>query len=261
MAETPNPTRMELILSRSRIKLAKKGHKLLKQKRDVLIMEFFKILSKAKDLRSELNAAMADAYRAIAIAQAYHGVAEVENIAMSVSSAPGVKIDVRNVMGLKISKIESESRELKPITGRGYSIMGTSAKIDDVAESFTHALSLVIRLAETENAMRKLIREVEKTKRRVNALEFVMIPRLTEQASQIQFRLEEMERDSFVMLKTIKRKLRAVEEAKKLGAKSSNGRNGNGNGKNGGYKNGNGFGAKNGNSKNGNGRNALSATA
>ena len=76
-------------------------------------------------------------------------------------------------------------------------------------------MGLIIRLAETENAIRKLIREVEKTKRRVNALEFVMIPRLTEQAIQIQFRLEEMERDSFVMLKTIKRKLASVEEEKR----------------------------------------------
>jgi len=217
MAETPNPTRMELILSRARIKLAKKGHKLLKQKRDVLIMEFFKILSKAKDLRTELNISMAGAYKSIAIAQAYHGVAEVENISLSVSPAPGVKIDVRNVMGLKISKIESESHELKPLIQRGYSIVGTSAKIDDSAESFTKALSLIIRLAETENAIRKLIREIEKTKRRVNALEFVLIPRLSEQAAQIQFRLEEMERDSFVMLKTIKRKLKAVEEKKKMG--------------------------------------------
>lgn len=216
MAETPNPTRMELILSRARIKLAAKGHKLLKQKRDVLIMEFFKILSKAKDLRTELNQAMADSYRSIAIAQAYHGIAEVENISMSVSHAPGLKIDVTNVMGLKISKIESESHEVKPLTKRGYSIVGTSAKIDDAAESFTRALGLIIRLAETENAIRKLIREVEKTKRRVNALEFVMIPRLTEQAKMIQFRLEEMERDSFVMLKTIKRKLAAAEEAKKF---------------------------------------------
>ena len=215
MEENPNPTRMELIKSRARIKLASKGHKLLKQKRDVLIMEFFKILSKAKDLRTELNSSMAGAYRSIAIAQAYHGVAEVENIAMSVTHAPGVKIDVKNVMGLKISKIESESRELKPLTKRGYSILGTSAKIDDAAESLTIVLGLIVRLAETENAIRKLIREVEKTKRRVNALEFVMIPRLTEQAKSIQFRLEEMERDSFVMLKAIKRKLAVAEEQKK----------------------------------------------
>ncbi|MFH1306395.1 MAG: V-type ATP synthase subunit D [Candidatus Micrarchaeota archaeon] len=221
MAETPTPTRMELIKARKKIKLAKKGHKLLKQKRDVLIMEFFKILSKAKDLRTELNWEMAKAYKSIAIAQAYHGVAEVENISMSVSRAPDVGIDVKNVMGLKISKIESESVESKPLLKRGYSIIGSSAKIDDASEAFSKALNLVIRLAETENAIRKLIREIEKTKRRVNALEFVMLPRLNSQTKSISFRLEEMERDSFVMLKTIKRKLAKAREGESLPPKIS----------------------------------------
>ena len=206
---------MELILSRTRIKLARKGHKLLKQKRDVLIMEFFKILSKAQDLREELNVAMADAYRSMAVAQAYHGKAEVEAVSMAIDSNPSVSIEVKNVMGLKIPAITAQVSE-KPLMERGYSIVGTSAKIDDAAESFSRALVLIVRLAETENAIRKLIREIEKTKRRVNALEYVLIPKLENQASQISFRLQEMERDSFVMLKTIKRKLdRAAEEKEK----------------------------------------------
>jgi len=246
MAENPNPTRMELILSRTRIKLARKGHKLLKQKRDVLIMEFFKILSKAQDLREELNSAMADAYRAMAVAQAYHGKAEVEGVALAIDSNPSVSIEVKNVMGLKIPAITAQVSE-KALMERGYSIIGTSAKIDDTAESFSRALVLIVRLAETENAIRKLIREIEKTKRRVNALEYVLIPKLENQALLISFRLQEMERDSFVMLKTIKRKLdRAAEEqenAGKNGKKNGNGKNGNGH--------------ANGNGKNGNGKPAA----
>jgi len=228
MAEHLSPTRMELIRTRSRIKLARKGHKLLKQKRDVLIMEFFKILSKAKDLRAELNALMGKAYKSISIAQAYHGAAEVENISMSVTNAPDVAMEVKNVMGLKISKIEVEEIKPKPLTKRGYSIVGSSAKIDEACEDFTSALSLVIKLAETENAIRKLIREIEKTKRRVNALEFVVLPRMNTQAKLIQFRLEEMERDSFVMLKTIKRKLAKNAEIKKSQANNNSKKNGNG---------------------------------
>ncbi|MFH1095863.1 MAG: V-type ATP synthase subunit D [Candidatus Micrarchaeota archaeon] len=212
MAETPNPTRMELIKARGRIRLAKKGHSLLKQKRDVLIMEFFKILSKAKDLRTELNEEMRRAYMALAVAQAYHGVAEVENISLAVHKAPGVDIEVKNVMGLRISRIEAQTGE-HTLMERGYSIVGSSAKIDEAAGEFERVLVLVVRLAETENAIRKLIREIEKTKRRVNALEFVLLPRLDAQAKLISFRLQEMERDSFVMLKTIKRKLaRGAEE-------------------------------------------------
>jgi V/A-type H+-transporting ATPase subunit D len=217
MAENPNPTRMEMLKARARIKLARKGHKLLKQKRDALIMEFFKIMEKAQDLRSELNAAMAKAYRGMAVAQAYHGVAEVENISMAVEKAPGVGIEVRNIMGLKIPSIEASVGE-KPLLSRGYSLVGSSAKIDEAAENFEKALVLVVQLAETENAIRKLIREIEKTKRRVNALEYVLIPKSEEQARMIGFRLQEMERDSFVMLKTIKRKLKRAAAEKEYNA-------------------------------------------
>jgi V/A-type H+-transporting ATPase subunit D len=211
MADNPNPTRMELLKARNRIKLARKGHKLLKQKRDALVLEFFKILGKAKDMRSELGAQMKRCYSALAVAQAYHGASEVENAAMSVRRAPGVSVEVRNIMGVKIPHIESQEVSAN-LMERGYTIVGTSAKIDEVAEGFEKALDMIVKLAETENAIRRLIREIEKTKRRVNALEFVMIPRLEAQSKLIQFRLEEMERDSFVMLKTIKRKLNRGEE-------------------------------------------------
>ena len=212
MAENPNPTRMELLRAKTRVKLARKGHKLLKQKRDALIMEFFKILGKAQDLRSELNAQMKKAYTALAVAQAYHGMQEIEAAALSVKRAPGVKVDVRNIMGVKIPSLEASQVE-KPLLSRGYSVIGTSAKVDEVAEAFEKATDLVFKLSQTENAIRRLILEIEKTKRRVNSLEFVMIPRLENQAKMISFRLEEMERDSFVMLKTIKRKLEKGEAA------------------------------------------------
>ncbi|MEM4634069.1 MAG: V-type ATP synthase subunit D [Candidatus Anstonellaceae archaeon] len=210
MADTPNPTRMELLRAKTRVKLARKGHKLLKQKRDALIMEFFKILGKAQDLRSELNSQMKIAYTALAVAQAYHGMQEIKAAALAVKRAPGVKVEVRNIMGVKIPSLEATQVE-KPLLARGYSIVGTSAKIDEVAEAFEKATDLVIKLSQTENAIRRLILEIEKTKRRVNSLEFVMIPRLESQAKLISFRLEEMERDSFVMLKTIKRKLEREE--------------------------------------------------
>ena len=116
-------------------------------------------------------------------------------------------------MGVKIPQIQS-SVQAKTLLTRGYSIIGTSAKIDDVAENFEAAFALVVQLAETENAIRKLISEIEKTKRRVNEIEFVVLPRLESQATLISFRLQEMERDSFVMLKMIKRKLNNNQNAK-----------------------------------------------
>jgi V/A-type H+-transporting ATPase subunit D len=217
MAENPNPTRMELLKAKTRVKLARKGHKLLKQKRDALVLEFFKILGKAQDLRSELNSRMSNAYGALAVAQAYHSMQEIEQASMAVKRAPNVHVEVRNIMGVKIPTLEA-SEPKKLLLARGYSIVGTSAKIDEVADSFEHVLDLIFKLSETENGIRRLILEIEKTKRRVNSLEFVMIPRLESQAKLIRFRLEEMERDSFVMLKTIKRKLGKNAEEKKKNA-------------------------------------------
>lgn len=214
MADAPNPTRMELLRSKSRVKLARQGHKLLKQKRDALIMEFFKILGKAQDLRTELNTRMKGAYTSLAVAQSYHSMQEIEAASLAVKRAPGVKVEVRNIMGVRIPTIET-SQAYKPLLQRGYGIVGTSAKMDELADSFEHVLDIVLKLSETENAIRRLILEIEKTKRRVNSLEFVMIPRLEKQTKLISFRLEEMERDSFVMLKTIKRKLEKAEEAEK----------------------------------------------
>ena len=86
-------------------------------------------------------------------------------------------------------------------------MLTASAKIDLAVEQFEHVLKLVIELAETETAIKRLILEIEKTKRRVNALEYVLIPKLEEQKRMISFRLDEMERDSFVSLKVIKRRL------------------------------------------------------
>ncbi|MBI5159268.1 V-type ATP synthase subunit D [Candidatus Micrarchaeota archaeon] len=207
MAETFNPTRMELLKAKEKIKLARKGHKLLKQKRDALILEFFKILEKAKDLRGELNAQMKKAFESIAIAQAYHGSVEVEAAALAVQRAPTVEVSVRNIMGVKIPSIQAGGIKEKTLLERGYGAMSSSAKIDETAQAFEKALTMIALLAETENALKKLIKEIEKTKRRVNALEYVVIPRLTEQSRTILFRLDEIERESFFMLKMVKKKM------------------------------------------------------
>ncbi len=210
MAEDVKTTRLELIETRGRIRLAENGHKLLKQKRDVLVLEFFKILRQAKDQRAELNSRMGKAFIALGMAQAHHGVLEVEAIAMSVKKAPRIEVRSKNVMGVHIPHIKGEYVS-KTLLQRGYSISGSSAKIDEAAEGFEKALEIVLKLAETENALKKLLKEIEKTKRRVNALDYVLIPDLKGRAKYIMMRLEEMERESFISLKTIKAKLEGQE--------------------------------------------------
>ncbi|MBU0590980.1 MAG: V-type ATP synthase subunit D [Candidatus Micrarchaeota archaeon] len=202
-----NPTRMELIKTKERIVLAKKGHKLLKQKRDALILEFFKILKKAQDLRGELANRMKRAYGSLALAETYHNIQELSKVSLDLRKDIDIEIDVQNVMGVKIPNITTTMETKHFMSIPSYSVAATSAKIDAAVEDFDEVLKMVIKLAETETAMKRLILEIEKTKRRVNALEYVLIPRLDEQKRMISFRLEEMERDSFVSLKAIKRRL------------------------------------------------------
>ncbi|MFH2105961.1 MAG: V-type ATP synthase subunit D [Candidatus Micrarchaeota archaeon] len=212
MGDEVIPTRMELIIVKQKIALAKKGHKLLKQKRDALILEFFKILKKAQDLRSQLNEKIAPAYKAVAFAEVYHGISQLQNVSASLKKEIGINIEVSNIMGVKIPYIESKVDFKHFLDLPAYSISGNSAKIDDAVERFDDILQVIIKLAETETAIKRLILEIEKTKRRVNALEFVLLPKLDSQSYAISFRLDEMERDSFVSLKSIKRKLEKREK-------------------------------------------------
>lgn len=212
VADDVKTTRLELIETRNRIRLAENGHKLLKQKRDVLVLEFFKIMKQAQDLRTDLNSRMGEAFSSLAVCQAYHGILEVENIALAVKKAPNIQVESKNVMGVHIPHIKGEYVS-KTISERGYSIQGSSAKIDEAASAFEKSLEIIIKLAETENALKRLIKEIEKTKRRVNALDYIMIPNLKGNAKYIIMRLEEMEREQFISLKTIKAKLEARESA------------------------------------------------
>ncbi len=209
-----NPTRMELIKIKDRIKLAQKGHKLLKQKRDALILEFFKIMKKAQDLRGQLGEKMDKGYQSLALAEIYHNIQELSKVSLDLRKDIEVDVEVRNVMGVKIPNITtSQLDKVHFMDIPTYSVAATSAKIDTAVEDFTDILEMVIKLAETETAMKRLILEIEKTKRRVNALEFVVLPQLTETQKMITFRLEEMERDSFVSLKAIKRRLDKEKQA------------------------------------------------
>lgn len=201
------PTRMELMKTKERIALAKKGHRLLKQKRDALILEFFKILKKSQDLRGQLTAKMESSYQSVGLAELYHNINELESVSLGIRKQIEIEMEVKNVMGVKIPSITAQMDSTSFIQNPSYSVVGTSAKIDGAVGNFEEVLQMVIKLAETETAIKRLILEIEKTKRRVNALDYILIPKLDKQKVEIAFRLDEMERDSFVSLKTIKRKL------------------------------------------------------
>jgi len=207
-----NPTRMELIKTKERIALARKGYKLLKQKRDALILEFFKILKKAQDMRGELTKVIGKAYGSVALAEIYHSSYELQTVSLGLKKKIDLDVEVKNVMGVKIPTITANMEQV-PLS-KAYSLTSTSAKIDDAAHGFENVFQMTIKLAETETAIKRLILEIEKTKRRVNALDYVLIPKLEKQMRDIAFRLDEMERDSFVSLKVIKRRLEREKKEK-----------------------------------------------
>ncbi|MBU0586673.1 V-type ATP synthase subunit D [Candidatus Micrarchaeota archaeon] len=206
MEDMPNPTRMELLKIKDRIALAKKGHKLLKQKRDALILEFFKIIKKSKDIRGQINARMKSAYLSIAVAKAHHSMFDVKALSLANARQMDVDIEVKNVMGVKIPNL-TLNIEKREYPMKGYSLSGTSVALEHAVESYEQVLDMALQLAETEIAIKRLIMEIEKTKRRVNSLEFIMLPSLENQMKVITLKLDELERDGFVSLKVIKRKL------------------------------------------------------
>ena len=204
MPQDIKPTRSELLKLKKQIRLAKSGHSLLKKKRDGLILEFFEVLNKAKTLREELVNEYKIALEKINIARTLESDLKVKSIAMAIKDIPDVKLTTKNIMGVKVPKIEA-SEIRKAFMERGYGVYNSSS-IDETASAYEKVVEKIILAAEVETSMKKLLNEIEKTKRRVNALEFVLIPNLDKAKSFIQLRLEEIERENIFRMKRIKAK-------------------------------------------------------
>ena len=202
MAQDIKPTRSELLKVKKQVKLAQSGYSLLKKKRDGLILEFFEILKKAKTLRQELVEQYKAAFKKINIARTLEGDLKIKSTALAVKEIPDITLRTRNIMGVKVPRVEHYEIK-KAFMGRGYGTY-TSAAIDEAAASYETVVEKILLAAEVETSMRKLLNEIEKTKRRVNALEFVVIPRLNKVKAFIQLRLEEMERENIFRMKRIK---------------------------------------------------------
>ncbi len=208
-----NPTRMELIKLKKKIKLTTKGHRLLKEKLDALVIKFLDLIKKEEKARGELEDFFSMAFKSLIRAQAISGALGVTSASLAVRELEDVEVSTKNIMGVKIPQLNFPE-ESRNITNRGYGPIQSSIAINEATRDFEKALKYSIEMAELENSIQLIGMEVEKTKRRVNALEYIMIPRLGATAKFIEMRLDEMEREDLFRLKKIKAKI-----SKKVGEK------------------------------------------
>jgi V/A-type H+-transporting ATPase subunit D len=214
MTEDVKPTRKNLMQIEERIELSERGHDTLEKKRDGLIMEFMEILDQAQDVREDLETDYQEAQRAIDMARTMEGDVAVRGAASALKEHPEITTQSKNIMGVVVPQIES-TKVRKDLQERGYGVLGTSARIDEAAEAYEKLLESIILAAEVETAMKKMLDEIEKTKRRVNALEFKVLPDLTENKEYIEQKLEEQEREEIFRMKKIKDKKEAEEKAER----------------------------------------------
>ncbi len=219
MAEDVKPTRKNLMAIEDRIELSERGHGTLEQKRDGLIMEFMDILDQAQDVREDLNANYETAQRKLDMARAMEGDVAVRGAAASLKEYPEITTQSKNIMGVVVPQIES-SKVRKSLDERGYGLLGSSARIDETADAYEELLETIILAAEVETAMKKMLTEIETTKRRVNALEFKLLPDLYDNQEYIEQKLEEQEREEIFRMKKIKAKKEEQEKAEREAAEA-----------------------------------------
>ena len=215
--EQVNPTRMELIKKNAQIKLAEQGRDLLREKMDALIQEFFHIMESVSKSREELEIVASAAQRSLLTALAVDDSVTLKSA--SFATRKGLLIDIKgkNIMGVPVPVLE-KMRVSKSVLERGYSIIGVSGRIDEAAEKFEMELDLIIGLAETETSLKRLGGEIQMTRRRVNALEQVLIPDLKKQAKYIENTIDEREREDLFRLKKVKK---IIERKKKAAIKQN----------------------------------------
>ncbi len=197
-----NPTRMELKKLKARLKTATRGHKLLKDKSDEMIRRFSVLIKRNKLLRDEVEKELASVLKEFAMAKALTSPAIIENAFMMPASSIELSLETTSVMNVIVPKIqinEKKGSELYP-----YSFTGLTSEADYSVRKITGVLVKLTELAEVEKQVTMLADEIEKNKRRVNALEYVMIPQLEETISYISSKLEENERAATTRLMKVK---------------------------------------------------------
>ncbi|MBQ9985692.1 MAG: V-type ATP synthase subunit D [Oscillospiraceae bacterium] len=197
-----NPTRMELKRLKNRLTTARRGHKLLKDKRDELMKRFLDIVRENLELRREVEAALIAANRGFAVASAVMSSEILEQSLMCSTKSVELDVSYKNIMSVDVPEFSFSESDGHSIYPYGYAM--TSGELDDAVDGLSKIMPSLLRLAQMEKSAQLLAQEIEKTRRRVNALEYVMIPQLEETIRMITMKLDENERGNLTRLMKVK---------------------------------------------------------
>lgn len=199
-----HPTRMELLALRKRRNIAERGRDLLREKLDALMIEFFESVRNISALRERSHALLEEAYALFIETQMIHGSAKLEQLSIGVEDRFDLEAETRNVIGVTLPHMQLK---VSPLKSAPYNLLATSARLDDATMKMAEALKAIAELSSAEAATRKLAEAIASTKRRVNSLEYIIIPRVLGSIRYIQMHLEEREREDFFRLKRIKSRM------------------------------------------------------
>ena len=205
--EEVRPTRSELLERRAQIGLAQQGMDLLKQKRDALLIEFMGVMDETLRLSDSLQKTVREAQYSLAVAQAVDGTVALRSAGLATRGEIVVDMTGTKIMGVSVPVVTKGDSPLKSSFTRGYSVTGVSSRVDETAEKFEGILDVIIEYADIETRLKRLGEEINKTNRRVNALEQVTVPALNEQVTYIRQTLDERAREDLFRLKKVKKKI------------------------------------------------------
>ena len=201
---TVNPTRMELTRLKGRLKTATRGHKLLKDKRDELMKQFLEIVRRNRELRQKVEAGLERANAAFTVAAALMSPEMLEQALLYPKQSVELDMTSKNIMSVNVPVYSFHTRNEDPTEIYPYGFAQTSGELDAALEALSQVFQDMLELAQVEKTMQLLAADIEKTRRRVNALEYVMIPQFQEKIRYISMKLDENERGNITRLMKVK---------------------------------------------------------
>lgn len=199
-----NPTRMELTRLKGQLKTAVRGHKLLKDKRDELMKQFLDVVRENRALRRKVEEALMAAHGSFTVASALMSSEMLEQSLLYPKQSVSLEMSFENIMSVNVPRYSFQTRSDDPGEIYPYGFATTSGELDGAVDALASVFEDMLRLAQVEKTTQLLAEEIEKTRRRVNALEYVKIPQMQEAIKYISMKLDENERSSTIRLMKVK---------------------------------------------------------